>query len=674
MKESEKEQWIEGVLSNKGKRTVEEEMEDNPVLLGDLLGQRQDDQVLKALLDTRGEQKLQEGIMAELRGQSRRSLGWLPVAAVLTFSAVLGVLVGSQLGTEMEGAATSDQPHERQEDAPRGTFEDTYAEIAALTSTELATAYQEIETSLSGPHQQRMRQLLVLRWASVDPEGALKFLQEQEARSDLITLFEAWTRLDYAKAWKASQGLVPSVRTKAQHFVLAWLAERDPDRFLELASTASGTQARVWRTAFERILKQGGDLNHYVASLPEAHRKSALEGIAVALVKDDAEKALAWAEEFGDQNDRSTVLGAIIRHLGEADPPSAGRILAKHPQAFTDLGKEIVGRLRQEDPFRALSWIQDHLTGEDRAILYRELFYRTARDSDDRIFAMFDHLLEVEGPTIFRRDHRLDDIFWGTSGLDYRKAIAWVQGLPDGIYGRQHMIPSMVFAWSHHDRESAMAYVAEVENAGLRASLNSQIVNNMLSTSLDREATWNFVEGLDQGRHDRDRAKVVSRWSRTDPQTASERLPAIRKESARQLAITGLATNWARLSPLNAVEWADGLMGSEREVAYAQIARTWSNHDSFRSSEWIGELPEGRLRDLTVEQLVGEVAIFEGERSFEWAVSIGDPEVRKRTTRHAVAAWASQAAEEAQKAINRSALPVNERQDLLKVVAEEGAK
>lgn len=676
MKEASKEQWVEGSLSRKERLAVGASLEDDPTLLSELMDQERDHRTLSALLDRDGEAALRQSILRQIgSGRQAPSWSWMRVAAILAACGTLGVLVGGWSNRlDQNDPNTAGQQYPNKEHVPQGISRglDQGESLAGLNSEELAAAYHEIEATFRGPRGRRAKQLVVLRWASVDPEGALKFLQEQDASTDIVTLFEAWARLDHEKAWDASEDLETSVRTKAQHHVLAWLATRDPDRFLVLAEDAGGTRPRVWRTAFEQILKRGGDLNPYVENLPKAHRKSALEGIAVALLKDDTKRALAWAEEFGDPQDHTTVLGAIIRHLGQEDPQSAGKILAQHPDAFTDLGKEIVGRLRQEDPFQALSWIQDHITGEERAILYRELFARTARDSDDRIFGMFDQLLEQEGPTVFRRDHRLDDIFWGTSGLDYRKAIEWVQQLPEGIYGHQHMIPSMIFAWSHHDREAAISYVAEIEHPRMRAALNSQIVNNMLSTSQDREATWNFVEGLDKGRHDRDRAKVVSRWSRTDPVAAASRLSAIEGEGARQHAITGLATNWARLSPTNAIAWADGLDHVEQEMAYAQIARTWSGHDSFRSSEWIGKLPQGRLRDLAVEQLVGEVALFEGERSFEWAVTVSDLEVRKRTTRNAVAAWAKQDAAGVRKAIQTSNLSAGERIELLQVANGEG--
>ena len=268
--------------------------------------------------------------------------------------------------------------------------------------------------------------------------------------------------------------------------------------------------------------------------------------------------------------------------------------------------------IRLEKPHAALDWVLAHSSDETKPMLFRDLLMATAKDADNSVFDVFESLIEKEGYEAFRKDFRIDDIFWGTSGLDYERGINWVNSLPKDVYGWRYMAPSMVFAWSHHDRKAAQEFTQTIEDPKVRQRMNSSIVHNMLSTSQDFEQTWDFVSSLPADQHANDYAKLLDRWARLYPGEASRRIASIPEEGAES-AIQSVAANWGALAPTEAVEWLGSLESQgQRDLAIQAIAASWAKSDLYAVSEWIGGLAAGDGRDLAAAELVNEVAPYEG--------------------------------------------------------------
>ena len=554
-----------------------------------------------------------------------------------------------------------------------------FARLENVRAEDMIDAYVRIENELSGTRESQAKQLLIYRWAELDPNGALEYLIESESNNEIPALFDAWGRIDLEAAAIARAGVLPSdpwlapgQQTAVLDHLLAWSSVHNVDGFLKLAATLSNTDSKHWQAAFTTLAAQGREDEIDFESLDPHSRKGALLWLAEAKVAEDYGKALAWIEKL-EEGDQSIALAAVISGIGKNDPHRAGKILLEHPGRFLEIEQAIMGQLRLKNPLSALEWIQAYGGDKTKPQLRRDLLLAMALEADGRVYDMYDRLLELEGPGVFRKDVRIDDLFWKTDGLDYRRAIAWANTLPKEVFGRQHIVPSMVFSWYKHDPAGALAYITDVEDVKVRARMNSSVVSTMVSTSADLGKAWDYVSALDPALHGRDLARVLERWSQRYPAEAVARLDALQDTAWRNQAVARIANNYGTFAPSEAADWARALTNpEEQKIAFAGIASSWANNDSYRASEWITGLEQGPLRDTAVEQLVQKISPFEADSALIWAASIADPGVRLRGAEFALEEWIKIDPAAALAAVEESSFSAAEKAELKRTIEEAG--
>ena len=75
-------------------------------------------------------------------------------------------------------------------------------------------------------------------------------------------------------------------------------------------------------------------------------------------------------------------------------------------------------------------------------------------------------------------------------------------------------------------------------------------------------------------------------------------------------------------------------------------------------------------RDLAAAELVNEVAPFEGDSAFLWALEISGEEKRNQALSTAVTEWAKQDADEARLVVESSELSATMKNSLLRTIAD----
>ena len=708
MNAEQKEIFVSGGERLEAEALPTEQLLGDPELREDLRHHCALDKALRAMMDDQATATVSDRVMQslsvqkmpdsakEVTGGESSPLGssnFFPIAALIVVSLIPGFLVGRFWPAEATRApavaigepgfstiAQSGQSGPTETAEPKSTSARMLTLVEGLSTGTFAEGLAAIENSLLSNEKSHATQMLIYQWAAIDPEEALGVLLERNrgtgaARSEIESLFSAWGRVDTEAAVEAARGLNSGLQLLALNGALGWLAKSDPARFVELAGEEGLVAPVAWQSAFSNLRKIDVDASEELLEriTDPTIKAAAIGGIAEGMAATDPALAIEWAESLADPESVAVALEAALSAVGQANANLAGEFLAQYPGRFPEVESSIMQRLRGEDPFSALSWVLEFPGEETQPRLLRELLRTTARESDNRVFALFDTLIEREGYGVFRKekDHRLDDIFWGTSGLDMEQALDWVQKLPDDVHGRQSMPASMIFSWAKHDRQGALAYVQQVEDPALRRDLNTAIVNTMLSTSYDFEQTWNFISTLPPNQHVADYVKVIDRWARLYPSEAAKRITGVPAGQHANKAVANVAGHWGTIAPLEAAQWAADLGNpKQREIAVAQIARSWADSDLMQASEWIGSLETGFARDLAVEQLVGKVAPFEGDSAFAWALDIGSSEVRERAMAEAVEGWAERDAAAAKAAVSASSLSAREQTMLLDLVSE----
>ena len=706
--------YIDGEASSAERSEIDENMEHDPQVFDEIVAQLDCDRALGTLL---GSGAADESVVASVRQELANAVGTrteaepprtgsrpdviatgqvaqlVRIAAMFVVAISAGLLCGrfwpssEQVAKAKDGpgqlvSALPDTPghssaSQRQDAAEH--LRETLLSLHGVGAAEMVEVFLQLEAKLTGRELVAAKELLIYRWAELDPSGALAFLLERDpadgdAIDEVATLFSAWVRLDPEAAVAASNELEPSQRNVADARVFSWLAENAPEKFVALAREKGTANLANWTAAFTALTERGENIDAYLTGLSEKQRALAIGGIAGTLVARGSEMALAWARDLEHPVDRKNALRAVLDTMGRSDPEAAGAALQEFAGEFPDVEGKIALALKEDDPFLALDWIQTYASDATRPMLYRKLALGVARDSDNRVFDLIDRLVADEGPSAFRKDFPLSDIFWGTDGLDYPRAVEWAKKLPKKGYAVRHVERSLVFCWANGDKPAAIAYTANIADVKKRAWFNSVIVSEMISTSWDYEKTWEFASSLPPDRNGRDMMLVLEGWARTFPEEAASRIGQL-PANQRRNAISKIAAHWGATAPDEAVVWAATLTDAESQrVAFARIASAWGSNDSLQASQWISGLDGGVLRDAAVEQLVGKVAPYEGDSAFVWAVTIEDPQLRQASTQVAIEAWAQQGGGAARAGIESSTLPASEKQTLLNTLAEPGGQ
>ncbi len=693
MDESTRERFLSGELSPQELLTWQDDLGDDRALAGELQDLAAQARLLEILIeDPEGQRSLEESIRSAV-AKERASQGeddlpassggtWWRVAAVLVGSLSAGLLSGSlipkktdiatstgggQFRSLLPNRASTGQDGPLEKAAPMPQWE-AFARLEGVSPEDFPNLYATIHENVRGSRRAESLSLLIYRWADLAPLEALDFLTRQGRSSELSMLFQAWTARDALAAWEAAKMLQGNGRRTALTSILNHLSKHDPEQFLAWAAEEPHAASEsAWKTATGE-LASAEDAYEVVRQLEGNSRAAALQGLAQRQAENHPEMAVAWAEDLAEKHDQDVALAAVLTTVGATNPTRAGQVLRRYPGRFPQVERAIAKQLGRQDPDAALDWIQEYSSAETKAMLYRDVVLDVGLRSDNEVFEMLERLEEDEGVAVFRKDHRLDDIFWKTQGLDYQRGMEWVANLPDETYGKRYMLPSMIFAWAKEDMQAAIDYVGALEESNLQERLNSSIVSNMISSSSDLEMAWEFATSLPSTDiHDRDRFRVLQRYARRDPENAATRIDAIPEGQYRDMAVAEVAQNWGRISPGEAVHWADSLetMESQR-LAYANIAEHWSAYDSMQASQWIAELDSGVLRDTAVDQLVKNVAPFEGDSAFAWASTMETASLRAEAMEFAVREWARQDLEAVQSKVNT--LGLSERQRYSQII------
>ena len=82
------------------------------------------------------------------------------------------------------------------------------------------------------------------------------------------------------------------------------------------------------------------------------------------------------------------------------------------------------------------------------------------------------------------------------------------------------------------------------------------------------------------------------------------------------------------------------------------------------ASEWIGNLPQGDLRDVAAERLVDHVAPRDPDSAYRWALSVGNPDHQTEMLHHVFEQWQDIDPQTAQHTLENAPITHEQREDL----------
>jgi hypothetical protein len=234
--------------------------------------------------------------------------------------------------------------------------------------------------------------------------------------------------------------------------------------------------------------------------------------------------------------------------------------------------------------------------------------------------------------------HRVGDgVNWAMSG--------WGQSDPDSaldyVLSQKRVDPALYHGlmrgWARGDLDAAKAYVAGVENDGLRRHMLSALGESYIEQH-GASGVLAWADEISRTSDDEGfvRAVVEDVMKRSATHNSAEVAQWIDEHAdnphLRSWVFAHTAGNLARQDPELAAEWVESHMTDERIDAkvIGRVVGEWARHNPADAAAWIGEHGESDLfNSEVISDLAGNWARRDSGAALDWAANL-DPDARKR--------------------------------------------
>jgi hypothetical protein len=437
--------------------------------------------------------------------------------------------------------------------------------IAQLTPEECQNALMLFS---NWPQEDRAiaQRLILRRWASVDPAGALSSTPD----------------FPYSKFYTV-------LLKDAAHE----LAAQDPKGALEILS-GSGLSRRKLIIA-SAILDEIAAVDpqsaaQFLIAHPIPVDRDTCGSIAAGLARDNVQAALEWAGSLRG-TDREAALQNAWETWAGKDPAGAALALGETDKASRPKGDNVKAAIArawsQIDPSAAAAWIQG-LPGERGRIwnAFSPNVQQLGASGCSKLLASID-----AGPAEADLASRMAREMAGT---DPRQAVDWAASLPRD--GRGPALGSAVSLWVQKDPEAALAWM------------------QALSVGADRDTAA------------RGSAQILAQ---IDPTEAAKWVPLIQNPTEQTVATSEVVSQWIRVDREAAAAWVAQLPdGAAQVAATGEVARSWAFQNPAATEQWIGTLPAGAARDSAIIGFVQTMDGYDPGLATRWAASLDEPRQR----------------------------------------------
>lgn len=538
--------------------------------------------------------------------------------------------------------------------------------LAAADSSGFPAMLEKMKALPDGPSKQ-LRELLMGRWAALDPAGGAEFLKSKKDEDGLSELFRQWQRLDFpAAAAKAGEYgdtiLRRTLRDKAMldpAGLITWLAGR-PD-LNPLSVFSSGGYEN--QQALARLAETDPDkMLAWTRQVPEEKwDNSFLVSLGAQLAKRGPDEAIAWAKSIRDSGRSASALAGVAGSLAPTAPERALALLGEMPVVgdfeMSRFKVRVISKLDLKDPDKARALAESLPKGEIRSQILQDSLSKLLTSDPAKAFSTADSLgLEAEANWFY-------DLSPAMKNPDGERQILEAAGAAgkESIF-RTNVARQALLGWLEQDPGSLAAYLKGKTDSPLMGSLKQSLQTGLALQQLrDGQADPDLVAlvGLPA-------EELLTTQASINPGKAAAALESVTDPEARARTAKSIAQSFIRDDRVGAVSWAETIRDPEAQgAALKVITESWVKEDSWQASEWIAKLPAGQGRDNAVLAMAEGIQKTDPDLAWKWALSMSDPALKNQALASAAQSWATRDAPALQQALNDGTLSAAEQQAVL---------
>lgn len=512
--------------------------------------------------------------------------------------------------------------------------------LSAADASGFSKQWEKLRALAAGQGAGVLGMLFFGRWAALDPDGALAFLESCKAIPDADALLGQWALLDLSKAAAAASALgehrlsrmLCKVAISQPKEFLKWTMEHpnaDPLNFSGVDRDENVAALKTLLTAFpDKVVE-------WSRNMPPGRWSDDEVGIfASHMAKRGIAEALVWARSLDDPHRTNKAISTIAGEMAERDPAGAVSLLvAGRKVGENEYGMECASafqKLGALDPDKAMDSARLLHPGTVRDTVIHRLLEDLLAADPARGFALADRMGAEATPNVTYgapREIRTAE-----------EARALMQGSLEGepsVFRRTQFMRGLS-AWMVRDQASLGAFLLAHTTPAQLDELGPGMRDDFLrmgDTGQGLDPTLEKALGFGAG-------DKVAHMAARDPAAASVALAALTDPGDRAMGISNISRAWAGQEVGDAAAWAVTLTDpGEQQVAWKTIADQWLKEDSRQASEWISGLPHGAARDATVLVLTERIGSTDPDLAWQWALNVGDGKVRSEALSGVARAW-----------------------------------
>ena len=401
--------------------------------------------------------------------------------------------------------------------------------------------------------------------------------------------------------------LVPENRNRLEELVFSSVADRDPQKALDLllASPDFENSTTLFSLVFKSWARSNPEEAIGVARKLEDFRmrKNAVRAVFESWADKSAESLLKWAdgEDRITGRERDLAFKAALPELAEDNAAEA----IKYCNSLNVFERnkwlpDVLGNISKSDPLKVAEWLESDGNFFVKKKVLEEMGAIIARAAPEIIIR-----LSVDDVVV--RREALREAIYQLATEDIEASVMELDNWRDFRIYRQ-LVTSVAEAYGRVDLEGALEWAGGLHPDN-RAYAVSKVINT--ASDLDSERAFGMLNDLELEADDL-AYKIVAK--------------AVVGKSAMQ-------------DPESAAALVDQLPPVLQETTVGEVVKVWPGVDPVAASEWISDLPSGRVRDSATLELLRGLRSEDPEMAMHWASSLTDIGLREREMRRVVRRW-----------------------------------
>jgi len=223
-------------------------------------------------------------------------------------------------------------------------------------------------------------------------------------------------------------------------------------------------------------------------------------------------------------------------------------------------------------------------------------------------------------------------VLHGWASSDPQAALEWVQAPENEGMSKIYNF-GLVRGWASQDLPSATAYVTGLDEGGDRHELVKILTTEQLKQGFSPARFW--VESMDDENMKKSAfTNLTQQRSREHPEEVAQWLKEHAGKEYADASFGRLGDNWGQRDPVAAAQYFDELPAGEGKTeGMREVVEHWAKEDPEATGNWLNEKEPSEDMDTIYATYARQVSEEDGQgaSAMQWAVSITEPKLQKRT-------------------------------------------